>query len=179
MAPKPDIFNGTSISAGHVGDAANDTLNTREVQLTPGGDLGNSQVVDVQVLDANGKPLKEVSRVELRLFEATMIESLAAAWTMAETGAGTEVSTTAQAALVVDTDENGGDAVPARYGPQQAEPRDPGRSDLRNVVLRAWTGWAPPIPYWVGGVFCCKVVWISALLRGNEGHQRWRSQMQK
>ena len=36
-----------------------------------------------------------------------MIESAAAAWTMAETGAGTVVSTTANAALVLDTDANG------------------------------------------------------------------------
>jgi len=100
-------FNGTALAASHIGDAANDALDIREVQLTPNGDTGNAQTVDIQVLDAAGKPLKAVTRVEVRLFEATMIESAAAAWTMAETGAGTVVSTTANAALVLDTDANG------------------------------------------------------------------------
>lgn len=107
MSNAPEIFNGTSISAGHVGDAANNALNTRTVQLTPNGDTGDAQTVDIQVLDADGKPLRAVTRIEIRLFQATMIEALAAAWTMAETGAGTVVSTTANAALVLDTDANG------------------------------------------------------------------------
>ena len=100
-------FDGTSISESHIGSAAAESLDILQVQAVPGGDLGNTQVVDLQVLDANGKPLKEVTRVEFRLFEATMIESVAAAWTMAETGAGTIVSTTANAAIVLDTDANG------------------------------------------------------------------------
>ena len=49
----------------------------------------------------------QVAQYHARLYEATMIEALAAAATMAETGVGAEVSTTAQAALVFTTDASG------------------------------------------------------------------------
>jgi len=49
----------------------------------------------------------EVITLECELFEATGIEAVAAAFTMAETGAGAEVSTTAQARLFITTSAAG------------------------------------------------------------------------
>jgi len=52
-----------------------------------------------------------VRTFKLQVFEATMIEALAAAFTMAETGTGAEVSTTANATLIITTAADGAAVV--------------------------------------------------------------------
>ena len=70
------------------------------ITLTAAGEAGETISVTV------GGPA-QVCQYIASLYEATMIEAVAAAFTMAETGAGAEVSTTAQARLVFTTDAAG------------------------------------------------------------------------
>lgn len=103
--PNPN-YNGTALSPAHIGDEANASLDPVKAQLTVGAEAANAIPITIQMLDASGKALRKATRVHLRLYSAAMIEALAAAYTMAAS-TGTEVSTTAQAALVVDTNALG------------------------------------------------------------------------
>lgn len=79
--------------------------------LTAGAEAANVIPVTINLTDLTGLvPVSRVQRFVCSLFEATMIEALAAAFTMAETGAGAEISTTGNARLVIETDANG-DAI--------------------------------------------------------------------
>ena len=77
-----------------------------QVTLTPAAESGNAIAVAIQI-GANSAPIARVQRLSCRLYDASMLEALVAAWTMAETGAGAEVSTTARPALLIDTNGNG------------------------------------------------------------------------
>jgi hypothetical protein len=80
------------------------------VSLTAGAEAADVIAVTVNVTDLGGTAVSRAQRVVFTVYEATMIEAVAAAFTCAETGAGTEISTTANARLVIDTDANG-DAI--------------------------------------------------------------------
>lgn len=102
----------TTITATNVETALAELSNRVRTQLvtctlTAGGDLGNTQVVTINVVDLNGTAVSRAQRLLCELYTADMLHALAAAWTMAETGAGSEVSTTAKPSLLIDTDANG------------------------------------------------------------------------
>lgn len=75
--------------------------------LTPGAEAANVIAVTLNVVDLNGTAVSRAQRVKLTLYEITMIPALAAAATLAETGAGSEITTTANASLIILTDANG------------------------------------------------------------------------
>ena len=116
MAVEPS-FNGTSLDGAHIGakpsaNAAAALLGAAQVVLIDevlprAAEAANVITVALQAKDRGGENLAQAVRLHCRVYELTMIEALAAAWTLAETGAGGEVSTTANAALVIDTDANG------------------------------------------------------------------------
>lgn len=81
-----------------------------QVALTPAAEAGNAIAVAIQI-GANSAPVARVQRLRCQLYDADMLPALVAAWTMAETGAGSEVSTTARPALLIDTDGNGAATV--------------------------------------------------------------------
>jgi hypothetical protein len=114
MSGHNEKFEGTSISPAHLGDAlaialTEATLRKSEnyVAQTVGADTGNAVAITLQVTDALGAAVLGVKRIKLQLFEATMIPSIAAAWTMAMGAEGTIVSTTANATIVFDTNALG------------------------------------------------------------------------
>lgn len=80
------------------------------VQATPAAESGNAIAVALQI-GANSGSVARVQRLHCRLYDASMLEALVASWTMAETGVGSEVSTTARPALLIDTDGNGAATV--------------------------------------------------------------------
>jgi hypothetical protein len=81
-----------------------------QVALTPAAESGNAIAVAIQV-GANSGPVARVQRLHCRLYDASMLEALVAAWTMAETGVGTPVSTGARPSIIIDTDGNGAATV--------------------------------------------------------------------
>lgn len=76
------------------------------VQATPAAESGNAIAVALQI-GANSGSVARVQRLHCRLYDASMLEAVVGSWTMAETGVGSEVSTTARPALLIDTDGNG------------------------------------------------------------------------
>lgn len=81
------------------------------VDLQAAAEAGNAIAVTVQLKDAANVNLARAQRLHCRLYDASMLEAVVGSWTMAETGAGTEISTTARPALLVDTDANGAAVV--------------------------------------------------------------------
>lgn len=77
------------------------------VDLTPGAEVANAIPVVINVVSWAGTPVSRVQRLLCRVREADMVTGLVAAWTMAETGAGSEVSTSARPELLIDTDASG------------------------------------------------------------------------
>lgn len=75
--------------------------------LAAGAEAGNAIPVTIQLKDMAGVNVARAQRLHCRLYDASMLEALVAAFTMAETGAGSEVSTTARPAMLIDTDANG------------------------------------------------------------------------
>ena len=109
-----DKFDGTSISPEHLGDALSEALTAvvlraaeYKVVQTVGADTGNAVAIALQVTDALGVAVLGVKRVKLQLFEATMIASVAAAWTMDVGVEGAIVSTADNATIVLDTNDQG------------------------------------------------------------------------
>lgn len=82
-----------------------------KAELTPGAEAGNAIAVAVQVKDTTGANVARTQRFACRVYDAAMGPTLAAAWTLAETGAGAEISTTARPQLLIDTDANGAATV--------------------------------------------------------------------
>lgn len=80
------------------------------VQATPAAESGNAIAVALQI-GANSGSVARVQRLHCRLYDASMLEAVVGSWTMAETGVGTEISTTARPALLIDTDGNGAATV--------------------------------------------------------------------
>lgn len=107
---------GTSVSGAHIGGDASqrlaamikdDDLAQAVPVLTVGTEDSNAIPVAIQLKDADGKNLASARRLLCQVFDADFEPGIEAELTSAETGAGTEVSTTAKATLLIDTDENG------------------------------------------------------------------------
>lgn len=75
--------------------------------LAASAEAANVITVTVNVVDLNGTAVSRAQRVKLQLYEITMIAALVGAARLAETGAGSEITTTANAALIILTDANG------------------------------------------------------------------------
>lgn len=75
--------------------------------LAAGAEAGNAIAVTVQLKSMASVNVARVQRLHCRLYDASMLEAVVGSFTMAETGVGTEVSTTARPAMLVDTDANG------------------------------------------------------------------------
>lgn len=104
-------WDGTSLSGAHMGHVAHENLaaaidtpatEVAKLSVTVGAEAANVIPVSVVAQDRAGNVLAQSIRLHCRLYTEAMIEVLAAAYTMAAS-VGTVVSTTAQAALVVDT----------------------------------------------------------------------------
>ena len=94
-----------------IADAAAPKASIRRAVGTAGADAGNSMPVAVQIEDGNGASVAAVTTVLCEIFDADMILGLAAAWTLAETGVGAEVTASAHATLLITTDANGAATV--------------------------------------------------------------------
>ena len=79
----------------------------RVVTGTIVGEAAEVGVVNIQVKMLGGVNYEGIVALHCQLFDNNMLESLIGANTMAETGDGTEISTTAKAGLLVKTDANG------------------------------------------------------------------------
>lgn len=77
------------------------------VDLQAAAEAGNAIAVTINLKDAANADLSRAQRLHCRLYDASMLEAVVGSFTMAETGVGTEISTTARPALLVDTDANG------------------------------------------------------------------------
>ena len=115
--PTNENLEGTSVSRAHLGDAASRRLaamvkdNALASAMPVGTSLGevvaNNIAVAIQLVDSDGTALKSSRRLLCQALDPDMEFGLEAAFTLAETGAGAEVSTTAKAGLLITTDANG------------------------------------------------------------------------
>lgn len=80
---------------------------TRIVTTTVNADAGNTIAVDIQIKTFGAVNVAAATYVKCKLYDSAMLDAVAASWTMAETGAGSEVTTTAKPAIVIKTDANG------------------------------------------------------------------------
>ena len=71
--------------------------------LTAAAEAGDSRVVTLQVKDFTGANLAAAVRFHCQVFAADMSPAESTAFTLAETGTGSEISTTAKAGLLIQT----------------------------------------------------------------------------
>lgn len=79
--------------------------------LTAAAEAGNAIAVTIAIQDQDGSAVAAATRLHCQVFDAAMLEAVVGAFTCAETGVGTEVSTTARPGLLIDTDANGAATV--------------------------------------------------------------------
>ena len=91
-------------------DADGDTANLADVQvgllyasLTAAAEAANVRTVAVQVKDFLGANVEAACKFHCELFDVNMLPAVTASWRLSETGAGTEVSTTAKASMIIQT----------------------------------------------------------------------------
>lgn len=95
-------------------EAAVDTFTSAQLvypALTVGAQAGAVIGVTVQIKDINGDSISAATSLLCQLFDSEMAASLAADFTMAESGAGAEVSTTAKPSLLITTSATGAATV--------------------------------------------------------------------
>lgn len=79
--------------------------------LSAAAEAADAIVVTLNTVDLAGTAVSRAQHYHLELFQPTMIAALAAAYTMAESGAGSMISTTANAGLIILTDASGDAAI--------------------------------------------------------------------
>ena len=104
-------FDGTGLSPEHIGELVAASVDSLQLAVSDGGEAGggaaaNEFRVTLQVQDSDGKNFKEVTRLELFMFDANTEAVAAAAHTITAI-TGTVVTADAKANLVIDTDANG------------------------------------------------------------------------
>ncbi len=77
------------------------------VSAVAAADAGNTVDVTINVTDLEGAAVSRAQVLLCELFTADMVPALVASWTLAETGVGAEVSTTAKPSLLISTDASG------------------------------------------------------------------------
>lgn len=75
--------------------------------LSAEAEAGNAIQVNIGLIDLNGDAAERVQRLACRLYDANLDAAVVGDWTMAETGGGSEVSTTGKPALLIDTNATG------------------------------------------------------------------------
>lgn len=103
---KDDVVTAAKLADGAVGAAAFG-LDVVQVALTANAEAADAIVVDIIVTDLDGNAVTEAITLECGVYEANMLQSLVADFRLAETGAGAEVSTTAQPRLLITTSTAG------------------------------------------------------------------------
>lgn len=90
--------------------ADGDTANLADVQvgllyaaLTAAAEVANVRNVTIQVKDFLGANVEAACKFHCQLFDANMLPAVTASWRLAEAGAGTEISVTAKASLIIQT----------------------------------------------------------------------------
>ena len=114
--PTTEDLHGTSLAPAHIGSKPSARLAAllKDADLTPclpvgtaGAEASNAIPVGLQLKDVDGNDLSSSRRLLCQVLDADMEFGAEAAFTMAESGAGAEVSTTAKAGLLITTDEIG------------------------------------------------------------------------
>lgn len=109
-------FNGTSNSAAHIGDKAAKNLAAAlfptteplKVVITAGAEAADIIRITLQVQDRDGRNLAESAKLHVRLYDAAMVESLVAAFTLTEVASeGSFVTTDVRPACIIDTESDG------------------------------------------------------------------------
>lgn len=77
------------------------------VEMSAQAEAGNARQVNIQLRDLDGDPYAVAGKVLFELIDAEGKLADSAAWTLAETGGGTELSTTAKSALLVQCNASG------------------------------------------------------------------------
>jgi len=110
-APVTLVANASSISSSEIADGAvtSDKLATIPalVDLTPAAEAADVIAVTVNLVDLEGDDLDRAQRLLCEVFKDDMTQASSAEFTLAETGSGSEVSTTAKPRLLIDTDASG------------------------------------------------------------------------
>jgi hypothetical protein len=81
--------------------------NVIRADLSAAAEAADTIAVTVNMVDGAGNALNAQHDLICQLYDANMVESVATAHRMAETGAGSAVSATAQARMIIRTDANG------------------------------------------------------------------------
>ncbi len=79
--------------------------------LTAAAESGNAIAVTIGLKDGMGVTLARAQRLKCQILDAAGLIGLVAEWTLAETGAGSEISTTARPTLIIETDASGAAVV--------------------------------------------------------------------
>lgn len=79
--------------------------------LTAGAEAGDARVVTVQIKDSNTDSVSAATKLRCQLLTAAMVPAAEADFVMAETGAGTEVSTTAKPEMIIQTSAGGAASI--------------------------------------------------------------------
>lgn len=100
-----------ALGSERVGDKLWNLLNRVDdlvtVTLTAAAEAANAIEVTINVVNLGGEAVSRAQRLHCHLYDAAMLDAVAASWTMAETGAGAAVSTSAKPGLLIDTDASG------------------------------------------------------------------------
>lgn len=78
-----------------------------DVDLTVQDADNDAVVIDVQLVEQDGSPLAEAVDILATVYEGTMVPATVGEFTLAETGAGSEITTTGNPSLVFRTDATG------------------------------------------------------------------------
>lgn len=79
--------------------------------LTAAAENANVRAVTVQAKDFTGANVAAAIRFHCQVFDANMLAAVVGSWRLAETGAGSELTTTAKPSLLIQTDANGAATV--------------------------------------------------------------------
>lgn len=97
------------MSPAHIGDANAERLSGTVVNATAGAEAANAIPVVLQLQNNAGRPVQRVVRYHARMYDANMVESLVAAFTLDVSAGGTLIASSAvdQAAIVFETNALG------------------------------------------------------------------------
>lgn len=111
-----DTLDDDATSASNRNDALESDVADLQVgllyaSLTAAAEAGNVRAVTIQVKDFTGTNVAAACKFHCQLFDANMLAAVVGSWTLAETGAGSEVTATAKPSLIIQTDATGAATV--------------------------------------------------------------------
>jgi hypothetical protein len=92
-------------------DAADLQVGQLYASLTAAAEVGNVRAVAIQVKDFSGTNVAAACKFHCQVFDANMLAAVVGSWRLAETGAGSEITTTAKPSLIIQTSANGAATV--------------------------------------------------------------------